>query len=501
VRVYAVRVSLGLLLVMLLVAVAGCSTATPPGTVTLPPVTALQPVTIPSTQVESNPEVEGVVTVYPGTDLASLVEDAAEGLTFMLQPGVHRGQRVEPKDGMSFIGSPGAVMSGGQILTGFRSIAEDVWLLEGVSVEGRDHGECIDDYDGCSFTQDLFMDDVMLWQVTELDDLESGSWYRDGEDAYIADDPTNRRIEISVTPYAFISAADDVEIRGIAIEKYATPAQVASIQSQEPAEGAKGSNWLIVDVEVSGVHGVGIRTGDQTVIRNAYIHHNGQLGISVSGGTGVVVEDSRIAHNNTAGFLWEWEAGGVKATNCTDVVFRGNSVHDNNGPGLWADIDCVNTLYEDNVVVDNAGPGIYHEISGRAVVRHNVVERNGSDDSSWLWGAGILVAASSDVEVYENTVTDNGNGIAGIQQDRGIGRYGERLLTGLNVHHNTVRLGQGRVGIAEDVGDESVFNDRNNRFESNTYIEAAGYRYFWENSRMKRAGWIAAGQDTLGTWK
>jgi parallel beta-helix repeat protein len=484
-----------------MVVLGGCTAATPSGTATLPPVTTPIESTIASEPDEPVSEIEGISTVEPGMDLAAMVADAAEGNTFMLLSGMHRGHRIEPKDGMSFIGSPGAVMSGAQVLSGFRPAAEDTWLLEGVDVEGRNHGECIDGYGGCSFTQDLFVDDVMLWQVTELDDLKSGSWYRDGGDVYVADDPTNRRIELSVTPYAFIGAANDVEIRGIAVEKYATPAQEGAIQSQAPADGAMGSNWLIVDVEVSGAHGVGIRAGDHTVIRNAYMHHNGQLGFTAAGTTGGVVEDSRIAHNNIAGFRWEWEAGGAKVTDCTDVVFRGNSVHDNDGPGLWADLDCVDTLYEDNVITDNTGPGIFHEISGRAVVRRNTVARNGFGKDSWLWGAGILVAASSDVEVYENTVSGNANGITGVQQDRGEGPYGPRLLVGLNVHHNTMTLGDGRVGIVEDVGDTAVFNALDNRFESNTYVGAAGRRYVWNNRRMDRSGWIAEGQDIEGTWR
>jgi parallel beta-helix repeat protein len=485
----------------LMIVLGGCTATTPSGTATLPPVTIAFDTTIPSRLAEPVREAEGVFAVQPGMDLAAMVVDAAEGDTFKLEPGMHRGHRVEPKDGMSFIGSPGVVMSGAQVLSGFRPVEEDVWLLGGVTVEGRDHGECIDGYDGCSFTQDLFIDDVMLWQVTELDDLESGSWYRDGEDVYVADDPANRRIELSVTPYAFIGAADDIEIRGIVVEKYATPAQEGAIQSQAPADGDMGSNWSIVDVEVSGVHGVGIRAGDQTIIRNASLHDNGQLGFTAAGSTDVVVEDSRIVHNNIAGFRWEWEAGGVKVTDSTDVVFRGNSVDGNDGPGLWSDLDTVNTLYEDNTVTDNTGPGIFHEISGRAVIRRNTVARNGFAKDSWLWGAGILVAASSDVEVYENTVSGNANGITGVQQDRGEGPYGPRLLVDLNVHHNTMTLGDGRVGIVEDVGETAVFDERNNRFQNNTYVGASGRRYVWNNRRMNRSGWMAEGQDIEGMWR
>ena len=436
----------------------------------------------------------------PGTDLANVLEKAPEGTTFLLEQGVHRGFQIEPKDGMSFIGEPGTILSGAIVIDGFVA-TEAGWSVSGVQPTVRDHGRCLEGYTGCSFSQDLFMDDVMLWQVTEMDDLEPGSWFWEGETIYVFDDPTTRRVELSTTPYAFIGSASDVTIAGVTIVKYATPAQAGTIQSQEPAEGGNGTRWTIEDVDLSGSHGVGIRTGDGTVIRNSYIHHNGQLGITAAGSSDILIENNEIAYNNLAGFTWEWEAGGVKITNSTGVVLRGNFVHDNVGPGLWADLDTLDTTYEGNTVLDNTGPGIFHEISGAAIVRDNVVERNGSDKASWLWGAGILIAASSDVEVYGNVVNDNENGITGIQQDRGDGPYGPRLLTNLYVHDNTLTLGGGHVGIVEDVGDDAVFTDGANRFEANTYIDVDGRNYRWDDRRLDRNGWMEAGQDVDGTWR
>ena len=143
------------------------------------------------------------------------------------------------------------------------------------------------------------------------------------------------------------------------------------------------------------------------MIRNCNVHHNGQLGITAAGSIDLLIETSEIAYNNLAGFKWEWEAGGVKVTNTLNAVFRGNNVHHNTGPGLWADIDAIDTVFEENRVLHNTGPGIFHEISRGAVIRDNTVEGNGFDHSRWLWGAGILVAGSSDVEVYNNVVTGN----------------------------------------------------------------------------------------------
>jgi hypothetical protein len=479
------------------------STEYPAFPVTLPPTTS--PFQNPdSSSVESTttsvPAEPQVIVISPDDDASSIVDDAPEGSTFEFLPGIHRRFSVAPRNGTTFIGQEGAVLSGAALLTDAVE-TEGGWRFDGFEFTGVNHGKCIDEYEGCGLSQDLFFDDVMMWQVTDAADLAVGTWYWEGSSIYVFDDPQNRRVELSIDEYAFRRDSSDVTIRDLLIEKYATPAQSGAVQAQEPGNGARGIGWLVEDVEIRGAHGAGIRTGDETIVRRVYSHHNGQMGISVSGGTNVLVEDSEFAFNNIAGFRWAWEAGGSKFTRTDGLVIRENYAHDNIGPGLWTDIDNVNTLYESNRVIDNTGPGIFHEISYSAVIRDNHVEGNGFDFSSWLWGAGILIAASSDVEVVGNTVIDNANGIAGIQQDRGSGDLGEYLLARLNVHNNTIDIGDGQMGVVEDVGDPSVFTDRNNRFDYNTYVSGVARSYRWDGGQMSRGGWIDAGQDVNGTWE
>jgi hypothetical protein len=59
----------------------------------------------------------------------------------------------------------------------------------------------------------------------------------------------------------------------------------------------------------------------------------------------------------------------VKIVLSDGVIFRGNHVHDNVGPGLWCDINCRDVVYEDNLVERNHDSGIFHEISYNAVIR------------------------------------------------------------------------------------------------------------------------------------
>jgi Right handed beta helix region len=136
------------------------------------------------------------------------------------------------------------------------------------------------------------------------------------------------------------------------------------------------------------------------------------------------------------------------------------------------------------------------------VIRNNTVRRNGFlDTRGWYWGAGIVIAGSSDVEVYGNLVEDNANGIIGIQQDRGVGALGPWLILNLWVHDNRVRMHVGHTGLVTDTGDMAIFRSRNNRFDRNSYILGAAARYFtWMDDDRTDAEWRSYGQDTTGSF-
>jgi hypothetical protein len=135
------------------------------------------------------------------------------------------------------------------------------------------------------------------------------------------------------------------------------------------------------------------------------------------------------------------------------------------------------------------------------------VERNGRSFHVWLWGAGILIAASQDVEIAGNTLVENANGISLIQQNRGSGSRGPWIVQNVWVHDNHVRQYSGVVaGAAQDTGDSAIFTSRNNRFDRNSYEisgsgAAAGPYYAWANNNtLSAGGWRQYGLDVNGTW-
>src|SRR6267143_839707 len=97
--------------------------------------------------------------------------------------------------------------------------------------------------------------------------------------------------------------------------------------------------WTVENCEVRLNSGGGLTVGTGGRVHDNDIHHNGQIDI---GGVGrdILIENNRIWENNTRGFNFNWEAGGVKLALSDGVVLRGNHVYDNNGSGLWCDINC-----------------------------------------------------------------------------------------------------------------------------------------------------------------
>ena len=294
--------------------------------------------------------------------------------------------------------------------------------------------------------------------------------------------------------------ANNLTVRGLEIRNYNPDDQYAPITARTHEGAAAGIGWTVENCDLHHNSYAGLALSDGSIARNNKIHDNGVIGLEVSwvGSSGALVEGNEVYGNNTTGADEYYEAGGSKFGVTENLIVRGNFVHDNNGPGLWTDIDNVNTLYENNVVEDNSGAGIFHEISYSATIRNNQVRGNGFRNRGWLWEGGIMVAASQGVEIYGNVLDGNYNGITLIQQDRGSGALGPYLLRDVSVHDNTV-VGSGRTGAAQDVGDESIFTTRDITFQNNDYASVVGFS--WADRSLAWSQWRGYGMDLTGTIK
>ena len=65
-----------------------------------------------------------------GADIQSIIEKQEKGTVYRLKPGVHRGHEIILKEGDSLIGEDGAILSGAELLEGWRYEAP-YWVHDG----------------------------------------------------------------------------------------------------------------------------------------------------------------------------------------------------------------------------------------------------------------------------------------------------------------------------------------------------------------------------------
>jgi hypothetical protein len=240
------------------------------------------------------------------------------------------------------------------------------------------------------------------------------------------------------------------------------------------------------------------------------ISRGGQLGVHMTEGNGVVVQGNRIHDNNIDGFEWHWEAGGLKATLQTNLLLDGNEVDHNQGPGLWCDIHCQQVTFSNNRVHHNTSAGMYFEISSGARIFGNFVWENGHDHPVWGYGAGILVANSSNAEVFNNVVAWNARGVVVLTQQRSDSPPEGTVNNSLhdNVIMQTERSDEPYtrffLGWMQDYSSQIFEAASNNHGQNNAYwastAEGRSIRFEWMGSRRTLSEFASTPGDRGGRY-
>lgn len=477
-------------------------TATPTPTSTPIP----SPTNVPTpTTVASSPTTQPSncsVSVSPGTDIQSVINSQPEGATICLGTGVFRGQTINPKNGQKIIGSTGTKLNGAKVLTGWVPSGTH-WSIGGQTQELPSGGECDSGLD-CNHGEELFINDSIQAHVKSLAEVAPGKWYFDyaGDTVYIGEDPAGKTIEMSNTQFAVASNSNNVTLQNFTVEKYGSPAQFGAINIGE--DNNKPTGWLLDGVSANLNHGSGIvfRTNN-SVFKNGRTAYNAQQGIGGSGLNNQVV-NMEIDHNNfRRSFSIGWSAGGSKFALTDGLLVKDSYAHDNQGPGLWTDVDNINTTYDHNLVENNTEDGIFHEISYKATIKNNTVVGNGYGRTDWCYGSGILISASSDVEVFNNVVKNNRRSINAIQQQRGTGAYGPHESRNFNIHDNYTEggtSGSSETAACEDYNAGITTAAWNNHFQGNKYY-GTHVNWGWANHGIfDFSEWQGYGLDTTGQY-
>lgn len=305
----------------------------------------------------------------------------------------------------------------------------------------------------------------------------------------------------------------NVQIRGLEIRYYASPAQRAAVEAGVYSTQDASEGWIIENNEVHHNGCIGIKVGNRAQVRNNNVHHNHCLNIGGSG-DGAVVEGNKIDFGNFEyRYVPGFEAGGTKFTLGDGMVIRNNTFYKNSGPSLWFDENAINILIEGNTIDDGDQEGIVIEICYAATIRNNVVTNCGWRDSAgrytWLWNTGIGVHSSPDCEVSGNQVSGCWSAIGGIQQDRdhepNPPLHGPHIVSNLWVHDNQVSQSAEpsgdeiavAAGLADDTGGTAAFDSRNNRFTGNVYTLSGSNRhpFAWMNGPRTEDEWHNYGQQ------
>jgi len=470
------------------------------------------------------------------------VAENPAGTTFLIYPGTYRLEtHIVPKTGDSFIGQTAcappktscpAILTGSRIIGTLATLNGKNYEVKGQTQQGVisfANTVCQPGHLACNLPEDLFFDGVAYQHLnaSSLPSIGTGQWWFDYTNhiIYFHDNPSGHTVETSVLDTAFLSSANNVTIQYLTITGFASPLQRGGV---EPTDGivspSSSLDWVVKNCELYNNHGAGVRIAYGIQVLNNYIHDNGtvgiQGGIQSASPSGITVQGNTISHNNYAKALSDWGAGGFKVGYTANPVIRGNTVTNNDGTGIHFDATSQSPLVDGNVVTDNAGGGgVEYEISvNSALIRNNILLRNGLPDAVPVSTAGLGSYASVGVMAYCNVMeipaSQGANGIVIVASNRGynfVSPFEYLMSKGNSFHHNTVFWDEGSASILGyiqgDVAHQPNFFADNAPPDYNTYhlpsLSLANFIYdnnnSQKNSRKTFTEYQAAGADIHGS--
>ena len=231
--------------------------------------------------------------------------------------------------------------------------------------------------------------------------------------------------------YAFTGQASDVTIEHLTIQNFGT---ALDNRDEGVVNHDQGDGWKIRHNTVRWNGGAGVFIGDGNTVTHNCLQANGQYGFSAyepDGVRDVRLHRNEIRDNNTA----DWErridgcgcTGGGKFWATTNADLTSNWIHDNRGPGIWADTNNSGFLISGNYIADNDAEGVFYETSYNAEISANMFLRNGlvkgRGDTGFPTPAVYVSESGSDrragseygthLSIVGNRFIDNWGGVVG----------------------------------------------------------------------------------------
>jgi parallel beta-helix repeat protein len=494
-------------------------------------------------------QASNTVNIHPGDNIPNIVAQNPPGTTFVIYPGTYRlTEPIQAQDNDTFIGQSACappktacttILSGSRIIGSQAKFNGTYYEVTGQtqqnSTDGVQAARCQPSWSGCMYPEDLYFDGVPLQHLnsSSLPTIPSGRWWFDypNNTIYFHDNPSGHVVETSVASSAFGGNGNNVTIQYLTIKEFASsPGSPGTIGMPGNPTLTQGINWKVKNCEILLNHGYGVRAGYGMQILNNYVHNNGWIGVGGGMSTdaatrttpsNIVIANNVITYNNYAHFLPQFGSGGIKFTSTKGVVIRGNTITNNDGAGIHADMSDDSPTLDGNLITDNTGGGgIEYEVSlTSALIRNNVSMRNGADLPTESGpSANIGSYASVGVDAYCNVMqmaaVAQTEGFQVVGSNRGYNPFppGQYLMsTGNSFHHNTLIWEPGAGGVVGyllgDAAHQPNFFSDNTPPDYNMYhmpsLSMANFVYdnntSQKNTRKTFAQYQNSGADVHGT--
>jgi parallel beta-helix repeat protein len=350
----------------------------------------------------------------PYKTISHAMQQLVSGDRLVIKAGTYR-ETMNAKNGASNLvieGSPGTVIKGSDVVTGWQGIGNGVFVRRGWTVNSQQVF-----VNGVSFQQiggtisSLYPADRWPGRIAGgVSSMTPNSFYYDagGRNLYIKPADGNlsgKTVEVSVrTRVGDGSGLNNVQIKNLSFMHSNT-----SATARGGALRLEGNRLVIDHISVTRADSAGLVVlGDHNLLSNSVMNYNGQTGLFARGRF-VKLINNETSYNNTRGFHPNWEAGGAKfmgrggtsPSGLMDSLISGHKALYNNGSGLWMDtMPGGGNKVVDSVVAYNQAYGIFFEISSGVEISNNLVYGNKL--------RGIYIAGSSNALVTHNLCVKNG---------------------------------------------------------------------------------------------
>lgn len=300
----------------------------------------------------------------------------------------------------------------------------------------------------------------------------------------------------------FEARADNVLIQGVEVTGYnpGTEGVCTEVCPWGAIDGRQRKGWIIRNVHTHRNAAAGASIGPGFIVEGVRAERNGTQGLQSHGGynsssgyaTGMrtIIRDSYLIGNKTNAKLDPFFEGGGTKLGFNGLRVHNNEVRDNNGPGLWLDVDNRNVEVDHNLVVNNAGVGILYEVSqGPARIHRNVVRDTRLWERYGYPGGAIEVNQAANVVIEHNEVVGGHDGLKVIE---GTHPQDSTNVVFRNNQVRNVRRYQAEIACAECNRRADVL------FDGNRY-SGGGDSWAVLGNRMAFRQWQSAGNDQKGS--